>query len=267
MRKRDPRRLLNSRQRARARVEVIETRNREVSTEGGVETLQCADITLPRDELERVWSPEYLERLARTYWLWISRISLGLLRVLYTATSREVVLLRRPFVLLRFFAPEYDVDARGGTVTWRINRGLLVAPEGRGQGHLRMTVERRSERPETGEVTARITSQVSNFYPVLRGRGWFSRIGRFVYRFTQLKIHVIVTNAFLRSLANLDLAPSVVGSLTGSTPGVPDEAEFQSLRRLQDERRRELGAAEAVVDEDRSVGASGGPAPPGQAAA
>jgi hypothetical protein len=212
---------------------VVETRNRAVSAEGGVETVQCADIVLPRAELDRIWSPEYLERLARTYWLWMGRISLGLLRVLYTATSREVVLLRRPFVLLRFFAPEYDVDAHVGTVTWRINRGLLVAPGGRGQGYLRMTVERRDERPETDEVTARVTSQVSNFYPAIRGWGWFSRIGRWIYRFTQLQIHVLVTNAFLRSLANLELAPSVVGSLAGRTPGVPDEAEFEAVRRLQ----------------------------------
>ena len=74
---------------------VIETSNREVAADGGVETVQCADIVLPRRELDSVWSPEYLERLARTYWLWIRRISLGLLRVLYTSSSREVVLLRR----------------------------------------------------------------------------------------------------------------------------------------------------------------------------
>lgn len=216
---------------------VIETRDRRVSAHGGVATVQCADITLPREELDKVWSPEYLERLARTYWLWMTRISLGLLQVLYSQDAREVVLLRRPFVLLRFFAPEYDVDRRGGTVTWRINRGLLVAPAGRGQGYLRMTVERRSEDPSGRTVTARITSQVANFYPMLRGWGWFSRIGRFVYRFTQLQIHVVVTNAFLRSLANLDLAPSIVGSLRGSTPGVPDEEEFEALRRLQAGRR------------------------------
>jgi hypothetical protein len=241
MRKHDPRRLLQRQRQVRARVEVMETRDRQVGAEGGVETVQCADIMLPREELERIWSPEYLERLARTYWLWIKRISLGLLRVLYTETSREVVLLRRPFVLLRFFAPEYDITERGGTVTWRIDRGLLVAPEGRGNGYLRMTVERRSEKPQTGEVTARVTSQVSNFYPALRGWGWFARIGRLIYRFTQLQIHVLVTNAFLRSLANLELAPSVVGQLTGRTPGVPDEEEFEAVRRLQERRRRELG--------------------------
>ena len=42
---------------------------------------------------------------------------------------------------------------------------------------------------------------------------WFARIGRHIYGFTQLKIHVIVTHAFLRSLARLDLAESRVGSL------------------------------------------------------
>jgi hypothetical protein len=48
---------------------------------------------------------------------------------------------------------------------------------------------------------------------MIRGWGWFARIGQPLYGFTQLRIHVIVTNAFLRSLANLDLAPSVVGAL------------------------------------------------------
>jgi hypothetical protein len=241
-------------------VEVIETRDRRVGAEGGVETVQCADITLPREELDRIWSPEYLERLARTYWLWIRRISLGLLRVLYTETSREVVVLRRPLVLLRFFAPEYDVDARGGTVTWRIDRGLLVAPEGRGNGYLRMTVERRAEHPQIGEVTARVTSQVSNFYPTLRGWGWFAGIGRFVYRVTQLQIHVLVTNAFLRSLANLELAPSVVGRLRGRTPGVPDEEEFEALRQLQEGRRRELEQASQGGGDERGAGAHRGQA-------
>ena len=215
---------------------MLQSRDQEVSARGGVTTVQCAEITLPQTELEGIWSPEYLERLARTYWLWIGRISLGLLRVLYTATAREVVLRRRPLVLLRFFAPEYDVRPDGGTVTWRINRGLLVAPAGRGEGYLRMDVERRSENPATGEVTLRVTSQVANFYPAIRGWGWFSRIGRIIYRFTQLKIHVLVTNAFFHSLANLDLAPSVVGNLRGSTPGVPDAEELEAVARLRAER-------------------------------
>ena len=231
----------------------------EVSAGGGVTTVQCAEITLPQAELEARWSPEYLERLARTYWVWIGRVSLGLLRVIYSAEAREVVLLRRPLVLLRFFPPEYEVRTNGGTVTWRIDRGLLVARPGRGKGYLRMDVERRAERPATGEVTLLVTSKVANFYPALRAWGWFSRVGRFIYRFTQLKIHVVVTNAFLRSLANLELAPSVIGVLRGSTPGVPDAEELEALRRL--------GAARDGAGPGRDPSGEGGAVASGEAAA
>jgi hypothetical protein len=41
-----------------------------------------------------------------------------------------------------------------------------------------------------------------------------------VYEQTQLRVHVLVTHAFLRSLANLELEPSVIGALrpAASTP-------------------------------------------------
>jgi hypothetical protein len=218
-----PRRELERRREARARVRIVD--EPDVKSEPGepVTTRQSADVTLPRTELDRLWTPEYLERLARTYWRFITRISLGILKVRYTPTSREIVLLGRPFVLLRFFAPEYDAQADCGTVTWRIDRGLLVAPPGRGKGWLRITVRRPPESllpddPTTTSddfTTIRVSSEVASFYPMLAGWGWFGRIGRVIYRTTQLRIHVIVTNAFLRSLARLDLAPSVVGSLKG----------------------------------------------------
>jgi hypothetical protein len=176
-----------------------------------------AEVTLPRAELDGVWSAEHLERLARTYWRFLTRVSLGLLRVLYTENSREVVLLTRPFVLLRFGAPRYDIEPDGGTVTWPIDRGLLVAANGRGQGFLRLGVRRRPAAEGDSEATVVVTSEVVNFYPRIA-----ARIGRFIYNQTQLRIHVIVTNAFLRSLANLDLEPSVVGALSpGARPRSP----------------------------------------------
>lgn len=193
--------------------------------DGSVTTKQTAEVTLPRSELEKVWSPEYLERLARTYWRFLTRVSLGLLRVLYTPDAREVVLVGRPLVLLRFHAPEYQAEADCGTVTWRIDRGVLVAPAGRGSGYLRISVRRPSEDagapgdgPKGDEVTATVTSEVANFYPAIAGWGWFSKVGRVIYRITQLRIHVIVTHAFLRSLARLDLAPSAVGALRAALP-------------------------------------------------
>jgi hypothetical protein len=183
--------------------------------DGAVTSRQTADVSLPQAELDRIWTPEYLERLARTYWRFLERISLGLLRVLYTPSSREIVVVRRPLVLLRFRAPEYDIAPDRGAVTWRIDRGLLVIPRGRGKGFLRISVRRAEERPApaSGRETVTVSSEVANFYPMIAGSGWFSRLGRVIYRATQLRVHVIVTNAFLRSLARLDLVPSVVGAL------------------------------------------------------
>lgn len=214
MRRRDPRRLIRRRRQARARVTIVREQQSPASADGSVTTRQVADVTLPRRELDRIWSPAYLERLASTYWRFLTRVSLGLLRVLYTEDAREVVLLTRPLVLLRFHAPEYETDGDRGSVTWRIDRGLLVAPAGRSRGYLRISVERPAEAERGGEeITGRVTSEVANFYPTIAGWGWFARIGGFLYGVTQLKIHVVITHAFLRSLARLDLAESRVGAL------------------------------------------------------
>ncbi len=195
-----------------ARVKLIKSPESRWEPGGPVTSKQEAEVTLPRQEFERVWNPEYLERLARTYWRWLSKISLGLLRVVYTPTTRRIVFLTPPFTLLRFEAPEYETNPDCGVVTWRIDRGLLVAPPGRGKGFLRITVTRAPD-ADADEVTARVSSEVANFYPALGGWGWFAKMGANIYRSTQLKIHVIVTNGFLRSLARLDLVPSKVGQL------------------------------------------------------
>lgn len=208
MRQRDPRRLLERHRRARARVRIVHVPQSGYSEDGAVGSRQVAEVTLPRAELEKIWSPEYLERLARTYWSFLSRFSLGLIRVLYGEDSRDVVLLRRPFVLLRFQKPEYRIDSDGGTVTWPIKRGVLVARRGRGRGFLRLGVRREPVTDGAGEVTLLVSSEVVNFYPTIA-----TRLSRWIYEQTQLRIHVIVTHAFLRSLANLELEPSRVGAL------------------------------------------------------
>jgi hypothetical protein len=65
--------------------------------------------------------------------------------------------------------------------------------------------------------------EVANFYPSIA-----SGIGRWVYANTQSRIHVIVTHAFLRSLARLDLATSKVGRWVPPPPetvaGTPHRA-------------------------------------------
>lgn len=218
MRPRDPRRLLPSMRRRAAplaTVEVLETPGGTANPDGSVTSRQVAEVTLPANELERIWDAEHLERLARTYWRFLTRVSLGLLRVLYEPGSRRIVLLASPLTLLRFFGPEYETHADRGSVTWRIDRGLLVASRGRGRGLLRISVERIGPEPG-GRERLRVASEVSSFYPTIAMRGRLARIGAVVYRATQLRIHVIVTNAFLRSLSRLDLQPSRVGSITGA---------------------------------------------------
>jgi hypothetical protein len=208
VRPRDPRRLLERHRKARARVTIVHEPESGESDTGATGSRQVAEVTLPKAELEKLWTPEHLESLARTYWSFLSRFSLGLIRVLYSEDSRDVVLLRRPFVLLRFYKPQYEFRPDGGTVTWPINRGVLVARRGRGRGYLRLSVRRKPAVDASGEVTVVVSSEVVNFYPTIA-----TRLSRWIYEQTQLRIHVLVTHAFLHSLANLELEPSRVGTL------------------------------------------------------
>lgn len=185
--------------------------------DGPVRSLQAAEISLPLAYLERSWNPEYLERLARAYWAYLERISLGALRVVYEPHSRTVVLLTRRLPLLRFRAPSYETAPGLGQVTWPIERGVLVAPSGRGRGRLRISI-RRVDDPTLppGRALVRVAAEVANFYPGLRLSGPVARLGAWIYNQTQARIHTLVTNGFLRSLARLDLPASRVGSMSES---------------------------------------------------
>jgi hypothetical protein len=213
-----------------ARVRIVEEQPESDSApDGSVRSRQTAEVTLPRAQLERIWTPEYLERLARTYWVYLSRVSLGLLRVVYTQDSRSVVLLTRPLVLISFRAPEYEIETDRGVVTWPIERGLLVARRGRARGFLRISVERQPQE-QSEDATVRVAAEVENFYPSIAGpgvRGVLGRIMRAFYRLTQLRLHVLVTHGFLRSLARLELPRSVVGVL--EQPAEPSDAASRWL--------------------------------------
>jgi len=216
-----------------------------IGADGAVRSVQGADLTLSSAALEEIWSPMHLERLARTYWRFLTRCTLGLIRVCYDEDERAVVLLSRPFVLLRFRAPEYAMDTRRGIVRWRIANGVLVSRAGHNRdGYLQIDVQRR---PRVDRDTERlhVEVEVANFYPALA-----SGIARWFYAVTQSRVHVIITHGFLRSLARLDLAESVVGlyaqallvddvpdpPLAGGAPGreqppAPDPAADAARRR------------------------------------
>jgi hypothetical protein len=194
-----------------ATVSKLEDRTSEDERTGAMRSVQSAEVTLPESELRAIWTPAHMERLARTYWRFLTRVTLGLIRVIYSDGERSVVLLGWAGLqvkLLTFAAPEYELDPEHGLVRWRIERGMLLARRGRGaHGHLQIRVRRLPD-VHPPQVRVQVEVEVANFHPAIA-----SGFGRRVYNATQARIHVFVTHGFLRSLARLDLAESKVGSL------------------------------------------------------
>ena len=202
------------RERLPARAVIVSPRkSTSISRDGAVSSIQSAELTVDAEDLIKLWNPTNLENLARTYWLFLTKVTLGFVRVKYGQHSRSVCFLVKPLTLLRFEPPEYEFDAIHGNVTWKIRDGLLVARAGRGSGHLSLDVEILNQPAQPGKATIRIVVDVSNFYPSIAAG--FSTP---VYEATQSFVHVLVTHAFLRSLATLKLSESKIGKLAAA-PG------------------------------------------------
>ena len=198
---------------------------------GAVRSIQGADITFPVEEVERIWDPNHLERLARTYWAYLTLVTLGFVRIYYTDGERYVCLLIRQLPLLTFQKPEYQMDANRGIVRWRIEKGLLVSRRYKGgDGYLEIDVMRCP--PDSGEDPSRVKLhaevEIANFYPRLQ-----SGISNWFYANTQSRIHVLVCHGFLRSLARLDLAESKVGrfATVEEVPDTPSGGQLQGAER------------------------------------
>lgn len=179
---------------------------------GAVTSIQAATVRLERRLLDSLWSEHWLERLAATYWRFLSRVTLHLIRVVYRPDGRDVVLLFSPLRLLTFGSPTYEFGSGRGSVTWPIEAGLLVARKGEGQ--LRIVVGREAPGSDGAEEAVRVDVEVLNFYPAIA-----SKISDHLYRWTQSRIHVLVTWGFLRSLAKGDLAESKAGRFPGPDSG------------------------------------------------
>jgi hypothetical protein len=208
--------MIRRRRRSRfpARTVIVSPRHTTlVAEDGAIRSRQSAELTMSQEALAQLWNATNLENLGRTYWRFLSRVTLGLIRVIYGANDRSVVLIGRPLTLLRFDAPEYVVEDTHGNVRWRILDGLLVARAGRRCGYLSLDV-RLLPPGDDGRGRLHIEVEVANFYPSIAAG--FSLP---VYMATQSYIHVLVTHAFLRSLAKLDLATSKVGRLADGGPG------------------------------------------------
>ncbi len=193
------------RKRLPARAVIVSpSRSTAIGRDGAVRSAQTAELSLPPERLARLWTPANLENLGRTYWAFLSRVTLGLIRVAYGQHERAVVLLGKPLTLLRFEPPDYVLEGDHGSIRWQIRDGLLVARSGRGCGYLALDVQREAS------SQVRIEVEVANFYPAIAAR--FSMPA---YRITQAFVHVLVTHAFLRSLATLELKESKIGQLAG----------------------------------------------------
>jgi len=195
-----------------------------MDSSGAVRSIQAATVDMPEDELLALWKPVNLERLARTYWKYLSRVTLGIIRVTYSERERAVVVIGRPLVLLRFHAPEYDMSDGRGIVQWRIQDGLLVSK--RNEGYLEIDVKRLPPERE-GYARVHVEVEVANFYPAIAT--W---VARWFYVNTQSRIHVLVTHGFLRSLAKLQLEESAVGRFADRKPVNVGDTPWQGVAAL-----------------------------------
>jgi hypothetical protein len=192
------------------------TDDTRMARNGAVRSVQSADIIVSIDLFEDLWHTENLERLARTYWSYLSSCTLGLIRVRYTERERFVTLLG-VIKLLTFDAPEYLIEPDHGVVRWRIVKGVLVARKGReeGDGYLEIEVRRLPyTRPGKARINVEVT--VANFYPQVA-----HALSRMVYINTQSRIHVIVTHGFLRRLVRRELDESVIGRFADPSDPAP----------------------------------------------
>ncbi len=180
-----------------------------IDADGAARSVQAAELTIPADSLLELWSPESLERLARTYWRFLERSSLGLIRVRYSERDRAVVLLCRPFVLIRFDPPEYELAAERGVVRWQIRNGALVSHRQHRGGYLQIDVRRLPDAP-AGYESIHVEVAVLSFYPAIA-----NALSNRLYAATQSTVHVLVTHGFLRSLARLELSESRTGRFRG----------------------------------------------------
>ena len=172
----------------------------EVARTGAVGSLHAGTLLVSGPSPEGA-SDELLDRAAAGYWTAVRRASLGLIRAVDGPDRLAVALAVPPIVLIRFRRPERERLDDGVALRWPIERGLLVAADGRGRGHLRLSIE---ELPDPGagdRVRVRVAIEVRNFYPWLRGRGPLSRAGVWLYGQTQQRFHRHVTRRFLRALA------------------------------------------------------------------
>ena len=90
----------------------------------------------------------------------------------YREDERAVVLICRPFVLIRFDPPSYELGSDRGVVRWQIRGGALVSHrQNRRGGFLQIDV-RRMPSPRDGYQAIHVEVAVLSFYPAIANALW-----------------------------------------------------------------------------------------------
>jgi hypothetical protein len=194
-------------------VELFACGREEVPRRGPVGSVHEAELLVPSEAVASLLTTSFLERVAAAYRRFLGRAWLGLLRVRSEPAYESVLLLLSRPELLRFRAPVYSEGPDWAEVRWDIDRGLLVAREGRGRGSFAIRLRRVT--PSGADATSvRVLTrmEVSGYHPAMRGRGRFASVGTWLYTQTQARIHRRVLRGFLRSLEALEPPPGETGA-------------------------------------------------------
>ena len=182
MRRRDPRRIVGRRREARARVKILDVpesgaapgRQRDHQAGGGGH----APALGARPDLE-----PRVPRAAGPHLLALPHAGLAgaAPRALQRGRPRDRGSSARPFVLLPSTSPSTRPTATAARSRGGSRRACWWRPAGAAKGFLRISVQRpppTARRPGLGpDHRRRWSSEVANFYPLIAGWGWFSRIG------------------------------------------------------------------------------------------
>jgi hypothetical protein len=188
-------------------VELLARGREEAPQTGPVRSVHEAELLVPADVEPHLLTTSFIERVAAAYRGFLGRVSFGLLRT-RTEPGFETLVLLVPWPpLLRFHAPRYRADSDWAELEWDLDRGLLVAREGRGRGSLRIRIQRVArDGEEAGRARLLMRMEVDGYYPRCRGGRWFLPVGTWLYAQTQARIHRLVMRAFMRSLGQLSLS-------------------------------------------------------------
>ena len=213
-----------------------------VGTSGAVGSIQEAEITVDRNLLDGIWTADNLELIARGYWAFLRRISLGIIRVEYARRITEgdrlrqdpAAPLRRPRLRGRGGLPARSNGRSTAACSSRGRRPWQGRPARLGHPLRPRRRRRRGRRGSSSRCRLIAKVEVENFYPGLRGRGRFARLGAWIYAQTQLRIHVFVCNGYLRtcraSTSRRSTGPRCPASGSGRRPRRPRERERTQRR-------------------------------------